>query len=65
MGSHIIGFFEVGEFFIFTVSKRNRMFVPQTKSKVFFVQSKKLGQFIKVQSDEIGIKKITSFPKGD
>ena len=33
MGSHIIGFFEVGQFFIFTVSKRNRVFVPQTKSK--------------------------------
>ena len=41
MGSHIIEFLEVGQFFIFTVSKRNRMFVPQTKSKVFFVQSKK------------------------
>ena len=38
---YIIGFFEVGQFFIFTGSKRNRMFVPQTKSKVFFVQSKK------------------------
>ena len=41
MGSHIVGFFEVGQFFIFTVSKRNRMFASQTKSKVFFVQSKK------------------------
>ena len=27
--------------FIFTVSKRTRMFVLQMKSKVFFIQSKK------------------------
>ena len=42
MGSHIFEFFGVRQFFIFTVSKRNRMFVLQTKSKVFFFQSKKI-----------------------
>ena len=40
MGSHIFGFFGVRQFFIFTVTKRTRMFVLQMKSKVFFVQSK-------------------------
>ena len=40
---HIFGFFGVTQFFIFTVSKRTRMFVLQMKSrgKVFFIQSKK------------------------
>ena len=33
--------FGVSQFFIFTVSKRTRMFVLQMKSKVFFIQSKK------------------------
>ena len=33
------GFFGVRLFFIFTVSKRTRMFVLQMKSKVFFIQS--------------------------
>ena len=32
--------------FIFTVSKRTRMFVLQVKSTVFFIQFKKMGQFI-------------------
>ena len=41
MGSHIFGFFRVRQFFIFTVSKRTRMFVPQMKSKVFFIQCNK------------------------
>ena len=34
--------FGVRQFFIFTISKRTRMFVLQMKSKVFFIQSKKL-----------------------
>ena len=38
MGSHIFGFFGVRQFFIFTVSKRTRMFVLSVKSKVFFIQ---------------------------
>ena len=42
MGSHIFGFLGVRQFLIFTVSKRTRMFVLQMKSKVFFIQSKKL-----------------------
>ena len=37
MGSHIFGFFGVRQFFICTVSKLTRMFVPQMKSKVFFI----------------------------
>ena len=41
MGSQIFGFFGVGKFFIFTVSKRTRTFVLQVKSKVFFIQFKK------------------------
>ena len=41
MGSHIFGSFRVKQFFIFTVSKRTRMFVLQATSKVFFIQSKK------------------------
>ena len=47
MGSHILGYFGIRQFFTFTVSKRTRMFVLQMKSKVFFIQSKKMGQFIK------------------
>ena len=64
MGSHIFGFFGVRQFFIFTVSKRTRMFVLQMKSKVFFIQSK-MGQFIKIESDPLGIAKITYLPKRD
>jgi len=41
MGSHIFGYFRVRQFFIFTVSKRTRMFVLQKKSKVILIQSKK------------------------
>ena len=41
MGSHIFGFLGVSQFFIFTVSKRTRMFVLQMKRKVFFIRSKK------------------------
>ena len=33
MGSHIFGFFGVRQFFIFTVSKRTRMFLARMKSK--------------------------------
>ena len=67
MGSHIFGFFGVRQFFIFTISKRSRMFVVQTKSKdrkVFFIQSK-MGQFIKIESGQAGIAKITYLPKSD
>ena len=35
------------------------------KSKVFFIQSKKMGQFIKIESDEDEIAKITYLPKRD
>ena len=45
MRSHILdflGFFGIKcQFFIFTVSKRTRMFVLQMKSKVFFIKFKK------------------------
>ena len=41
MESHIFGFLGVRQFFIFTVSKRTRMFVPQMESEVLFVQCKK------------------------
>ena len=34
--------FGVRQFFIFTVSKRTRMFALQMKSKVFFIPFKKL-----------------------
>ena len=34
-----------------TITKRTRMFVLRVKSKLFFIQSKKMGQFIKVESD--------------
>ena len=51
MGLHIFGFFRVRQFFTFTVSKRTRMFVLYVKSKVSFFQSKKIGQFIKIESD--------------
>ena len=42
MESRIFGFWGVRQFFIFTVSKRTRMFVPQMKSEVLFVQVTKL-----------------------
>ena len=49
MGSYIFGFLGVRQLFIFKVSKRTRMFVLQwMKSKVFFIQSKKMGQFVKI-----------------
>ena len=41
MVAHVSDFLRVRQFFIFTVSKRTRMFVLQMKSKVFFIQSKK------------------------
>ena len=61
MGLHIFGCFGVRhEFFIFMVSKRTRMFELQVKSKVFFIQfKKKMGQFVKIESDKVGIMKIT------
>ena len=40
MRSHIFGFFGVRQSFIFTVSKRTRMFVPQMKIKVFYFNVK-------------------------
>ena len=51
MGSHIFGFLGVRQFSIFMVSKRTRMFVLQMKSKAFLIQSKKIGEFIKIESD--------------
>ena len=39
MGSQFV-IFGVRQFFIFTVSKRTRMFVLYVKSKVFFIQYK-------------------------
>ena len=39
MGSHIFGFWGMRQFFMFRISKRTRMFVPQMKSKVFFIQN--------------------------
>ena len=68
MGLHIFGCFGVRhEFFIFMVSKRTRMFALQVKSKVFFIQlkKKKMGQFVKIESDKVGIMKITYSPKSD
>ena len=67
MGLHIFGCFGVRhEFFIFMVSKHTRMFALQVKSKVFFIQfKKKMGQFVKIESDKVGIMKITYSPKGN
>ena len=67
MGLHIFGCFGARhEFFIFMVSKRTRMFALQVKSKVFFIQfKKKMGQFVKIESDKVGIMKITYSPKSD
>ena len=48
------------------VSKHTRMFALQVKSKVFFIQfKKKMGQFVKIESDKVGIMKITYSPKSD
>ena len=52
MGSHIFRFFWVRQFFIFTVSKRTRMFVVQMKSEVFFIQSKKWVEAARLNSNE-------------
>ena len=43
------------------------MFALQVKSKVFFIQlkKKKMGQFVKIESDKVGIMKITYSPKSD
>ena len=67
MGLHIFGCFGVRhEFFIFMVSKRTRMFALQVKSKVFFIQfKKKMSQFVKIESDKVGIMKITYSLKSD
>ena len=40
-GGTFFGFFGVRQFFVFMVSKRTRMFVPQMKSKLFFIRYKK------------------------
>ena len=61
MGSHIFGFLGVRQFFIFTVSKRTRMFVLQVKSKVFFIQSKKWVNSV----TKVRIAKLTYLPKSD
>ena len=65
MGSHFFGLLGVRLFFIFTVSKRTRMFAPQTESKVVFIQSKEMGQFIKIESDQVRMAKITYLSKSD
>ena len=42
------------------------MFALQVKSKVFFIQfKKKMSQFVKIESDKVGIMKITYSPKSD
>ena len=53
--------FGVRQFFIFLVSKCTRMFVLQMKSKVFFINFiiQKMDQLIKIESDLVGIAKIT------
>ena len=52
MGSHIFGFLGGRLFVIFTVSKRTRMFLLQTESKVVsFNLKKKMGQFMKIESE--------------
>lgn len=40
-GRTFFGFLVVRQFFIFTASKRARMFVLQSKSKAFFIQLRK------------------------
>ena len=60
---HIFGFLGVRQFFIFTVSKRTRMFVLQMKSKASFIQSKKIGQFIKIEVTKLGSRKLQICPK--
>ena len=62
--SRVAHFLWVRQFFIFTGSKPTRIFVLQMKSKVFFIQSK-MGQFIKIESDPLGIAKMTYLPKSD
>ena len=61
MLSHIFGFFRVRKFFLFTVNKRTKMFVLQMKSNVFFIQFKKMGHLIKIESDYVGIAKLYIF----
>ena len=40
------------------------MFALQVKSKVFFIQfKKKMGQFLKIESDKVGIMKLHIHPK--
>ena len=52
MGSHKFGFFGVRQFFIFTVTKRTRMFVWKMKKIVTCSSfNLKMGQFIKIESD--------------
>ena len=51
MGSHIFGFLGLRLFVIFTVSKRTRMFLLQTESKVVSFNLKKMGQFMKIESE--------------
>ena len=47
MGSHIFGFFWVKQFFIFTVSKRTRMYECLYCSVLHSIL--KMGQFIKLE----------------
>ena len=41
------------------------MFILYLKNKEFFISFKKMGQFIKIASDKIGIAKITYLPTSD
>ena len=41
------------------------MFVLYVKIEVFFIQFKKMVQFIKIENDLVGIAKITYLPKSD
>ena len=62
-GSHIFGFFGVRQFFIVTVSKLIRMFVPWVKSKVFFIQSKKWVSSLKQKVTKLSLRKLHICPK--
>ena len=66
MGSHIFGFFGVRQFFIFTVSKRTRMFFAQMKSKAgssFNLENESIHK--NIESGKVGIGNMTYLPKSD
>jgi len=50
-------------FLSFTVSKRTRMFALSMKSKVFFIQPKKMRQFIKIEVTKLASRKLHICPK--